>query len=153
MKTITSKYIEASQWPEAFASLSEWEKRVMVVIARGACNRSSIAINALITPVSADNSILHLAKVGLIAVERAAPAGNLYKIVEPEMVDHCNGVSKAFVWDSAIEQIAHEVYSLTAKRFEALEHLGLIVGNGHHMAQKASNDVKSELKKRWRNQC
>lgn len=150
MRKITTKYIAREQWAEAFASLSFWEKRVMVVISSGACNRGSIATNSLISLVSADNAILKLVQAGLIVVERTAPAGNIYKVAVDQMEEYCKSVSKSFIWDGVIEQIEQEVYQLTAQRFEALEHLGLIVGNGHHMAQTVSASVKSELQKRWR---
>jgi predicted transcriptional regulator len=149
MRKITTEYIAREQWAEAFSNLSDWEKRVMIVVASGACNRGSIARHSLISITSADNSILKLLEAGLIVVERTAPAGKMYKVAHAEMEKYCKSVDKNLVWNDAIDRIKIEIYQLTAQRFEALEHLGLIRGNGHHMAQEISESVKVDLQERW----
>lgn len=45
--------------------------------------------------------------------------------------------------------LMNEVYGLTVKRFERLEHAGAIVGNGHHMAQKLAEQARTLLRERW----
>jgi predicted transcriptional regulator of viral defense system len=43
-------------------------------------------------------------------------------------------------------------YRAMAPFFEALEHQGLIVGNGHHIAQKIAGIAKDMVDKQWRDQ-
>lgn len=46
--------------------------------------------------------------------------------------------------------ITRDVYAAAVKHFEAAEHAGLIVGNGHHMAQDVAETAKRLLLERWR---
>jgi hypothetical protein len=50
------------------------------------------------------------------------------------------------------ERIEHEMVNLTYQfgcLFEKLENAGMIIGNGHHMAQALSQHVKEVLAQRW----
>lgn len=51
-----------------------------------------------------------------------------------------------------IEELAQKVsnaaYAAVAKHFEEAEHAGLIVGNGHHMAQDIAEKAKNLLLER-----
>jgi hypothetical protein len=51
--------------------------------------------------------------------------------------------------ESASVEISNRVYQ-AALLFEQLESLGLIQGNGHHLAQKVAEFAKTLLDKRWR---
>jgi predicted ATPase len=46
-------------------------------------------------------------------------------------------------------ELVNAVYK-AALLFEALEHKGLIVGNGHHAAQKIATEASNELRARWK---
>lgn len=149
VRKIATEYIANEQWAEAFANLSNLEQKVMAVIGAGTCSRAEIAEKAMIDITGADNVILKLTRGGLIEVDRVALSGKRFKISSLEMAEYCKSIDKSFIWRDAIDRVKLEVYELTARRFQSLEYLGLIVGNGHHMAQTLSETVSKELQDRW----
>ena len=56
--------------------------------------------------------------------------------------------------EEAIQRIAqdlsNQVYAVTAHLYEEAEHADLIIGNGHHMAQKIAQDAVALLMERYR---
>lgn len=50
--------------------------------------------------------------------------------------------------DELGRRVAADAYAAVVKHYEAAEHAGLIVGNGHHMAQKLAEQAKALLLER-----
>lgn len=46
------------------------------------------------------------------------------------------------------QHVSKDVYAAVVQRYEAAEHAGLIVGNGHHMAQAIAEKAKALLLER-----
>jgi hypothetical protein len=61
-------------------------------------------------------------------------------------------LDRLVIWGGVVDELNNQIYQFLVTRFEALEHLGLIIGNGHHFAQKATAEIKAELDERWRKQ-
>lgn len=151
MKKDIAIYIKTKKWGEVYASLSPFEKRMCISIAS---NRktlvSSAARHSLIPRGTADMLLAHLKEVKLVVQSGESKSGKLYKIVDTDFETYCNEADRALAWAEAREEIEEEFYNLAAQRFEALEHLGLIKGNGHHIAKNIAATVGSAVKKLWR---
>jgi hypothetical protein len=152
MREQAKNYIQARQWPETFACLSPLEQRIMVVVAEAALgiNGGNIARKCLADRQVTDRMVTRLEAAGLICAAKTAPAGKLYTANDPGMREYCQSLDKFMVWGDAIREVQQDFYDLAAQRFEAMEGLGLIFGNGHHMAQKISQLVENDLRERWR---
>lgn len=48
------------------------------------------------------------------------------------------------------QRVSNDVYAAAVKHYEAAERAGLIVGNGHHMAQGVAEGAKALLLERHR---
>jgi hypothetical protein len=151
MKNDTSEYIVREMWAETFASLSLLEQRIVVSIAIHAISASNIAISCLADRRCVDNSIRGLLSAGLLSVNKEVATGSVYELIPPGFVAYCKQFDRAMLYTNAVKQVTNEIHALVVKRFEALEHLALINGNGHHLAQNISAEVESILRKRWLN--
>lgn len=52
--------------------------------------------------------------------------------------------------EELVRKVGNDVYAAAVKHFEEAEHAGLIVGNGHHMAQGIAEQAKNLLRERHR---
>lgn len=51
--------------------------------------------------------------------------------------------------ETAMNEVQNAIYKVASDYFEALEHKGLIVGSGHHLAQRLALDAKMKVRARW----
>lgn len=138
-------------WEGLFLSLSQLDRAILAAIGknkRQTTNSLSSRLFARSNTIAAKIAILVNAGI-LIRVENG-----IFRIAHPSFAGYCDGRNPAdYVsvdLEFAKQAIIADCYNLTAKRFESLEHLNLVVGNGHHMAQDISNYAAKIVEERWR---
>jgi hypothetical protein len=98
-----------------------------------------------------DTIIINLVKAKILALDSKTSQRKLFAHISQGFEKYCKAVDISIPWASAIADIHQEFYDMAAHRFEALEHLGLISGNGHHMATDLVDLIDKDLHQRWRN--
>jgi hypothetical protein len=151
MRKQIHQYIESKSWEAVIACLSPLEQRIVVSLAR--CDhavRGAISIKCFSTPATTNVMINRLIVAGLIKLVKTTAAGERLGITDEGFRKHCLTLDRSVIWGGVVDELNNQIYQFLVTRFEALENLGLIYGNGHHFAQKAAAEIKAELDERWR---
>lgn len=88
----------------------------------------------------------------MIEREQKKIKAGVYKIVDLELGNYCDRLKLGDVVEleeeEVLRRVEREVYEVAVKLFESLEHLEMITGNGHHMAQRLASDAKELVQDR-----
>jgi hypothetical protein len=145
------QYIESKSWEAVIACLSPLEQRIVVSLSRrDHAVRGAIAIECLSEPATTNAMIARLVKAGLIKLVKTTAAGERLGIADEGFKKHCLTLDRSVIWCGVVDELNNQIYQFLVTRFEALVDLGLIVGDGHHFAQKATAEIKAELDERWK---
>lgn len=138
---------KSGDWESCLASFSEQHQWILRAIGNKTIPAAAVARKLMLQERSISSAMTKLCRDGVL--NRVSPGQ--YKVVNQSFAAHLelvviNPLTKEELAIEA-EKIA---YQAMAPFFEALEHQGLIVGNGHHIAQAIASHVKDIVLERWR---
>jgi hypothetical protein len=148
MKLNISLYIESGDWKTVFALLSKKEQKIMVGLARSnnSASIAAIASNSLLDKAGAREQIKNLCAAELLSCKsRKARHAPVYSIKSSELEKYCLTVDPVKLWEGSDNEISNHLYCWLSQQLKTMEHLGLICGDGHDMAQKLSAEVLKDL--------